>query len=155
LNRLATFVATWGYSGLIRPAPGTWGTVAGMPFAWALLHWGNWTTTLVAILLAVVIGFWAARRHMATTQNPDDPSEIVVDEVAGLWVACLALPDANLWWLLAAFFLFRLFDVWKPGPVGWADRRLKGAAGVMADDLVAGAMAGIVLLAAMRLLEVL
>jgi phosphatidylglycerophosphatase A len=154
MDRLATFLATWGYSGLIRPAPGTWGTLAAMPFAWALVHWGNAFILGLAILLVFLIGLWATARHMTATQNPDDPSEVVIDEVAGVWVACLALPDASAGGLIGAFLLFRLFDIWKRGPVGWADRRLKGAFGVMADDLIAGAMAAVSLALILRLLEV-
>ena len=82
-----------------------------------------------------------------------DPSEIVIDEVAGQWIALLpiAFGAANagvgvtaLWpgWV-AAFVLFRLFDIWKPGPVGWADRR-HGPLGVMLDDVIAGVLAAIV-----------
>lgn len=155
MNAIATFLATWGYSGLIRPAPGTWGTLAGMPFAWALVHWGDALSIGVAVTCVVIVGLWATGRHMAATQNADDPSEVVIDEVAGLWVTCLALPEATIGGLLGAFVLFRFFDIWKRGPVGWADRRLKGAVGVMADDIIAGVLAAICLTLIYRLLEVL
>jgi phosphatidylglycerophosphatase A len=153
MNAVATFLATWGYSGLIRPAPGTWGTLAGLPFAWALVYWGNTTIIVAAVVAVFLIGLWAADRHMAATQNPDDPSEVVIDEVAGLWVACLALPEASIVGLAGAFILFRFFDIWKQGPVGWADRHLKGAFGVMADDIVAGGLAAICLVIIYRVLE--
>lgn len=153
MDRFATFLATWGYSGLIRPAPGTWGTLAGMPFAWALVHWGNALIICIAVAIALVVGLWATSRHMAATSNPDDPSEVVIDEVAGVWVACLALPDAGIGGLVGAFLLFRFFDVWKRGPVGWADRHIKGALGVMADDIIAGALAAISLTVILQLME--
>lgn len=153
MNGVATFVATWGYSGLIRPAPGTWGTLAGLPFAWALVYWGNSLSIVVAVLAALVIGYWATARHMAATANPDDPSEVVIDEVAGLWVACLALPEPSIGGLIGAFLLFRFFDIWKKGPVGWADRRLKGAFGVMADDIIAGGLAAISLTVILYVME--
>lgn len=147
IARTATFLATFGYSGLIRPAPGTWGTVAGVPFAWLLGEWGGAPVMAAAAVAAFVIGWWAAQVHMTATGNMHDPSEIVIDEVAGLWVACIAVPENNWLWLLAAFLLFRLFDIWKPGPIGWADRRIKGALGVMVDDIVAGVAAALCLLA--------
>ena len=75
------------------------------------------------------------------------PGWIVIDEVAGQMLALLAVPRASGPWLLAAFALFRLFDIAKPGPVGWADRH-GGVAGIMADDLLAGAASGLVLLVA-------
>ena len=102
MNGVATFVATWGYSGMLRPAPGTWGTLAGLPFAWALLHWGDTLSIVVAVLLALIVGYWATARHMAATANPDDPSEVVIDEVAGLWVTCLALPEPSIGGLIGA-----------------------------------------------------
>lgn len=147
IARIATFLATFGYSGLIRPAPGTWGTVAGVPFAWLLLDLGGAPAVAAAAVAAFLIGWWAAHVHMTATGNMSDPSEIVIDEVAGLWVAYLAAPDNGWLWLLAAFLLFRLFDIWKPGPIGWADRHVKGALGVMVDDIVAGAAAALCLLA--------
>lgn len=153
MNQIATFLATWGYSGLIRPAPGTWGTLAGLPFAWALVHWCSTEVIALAVVATLVIGYWATARHMAATSNPDDPSEVVIDEVAGLWVACMALPEATVGGLIGAFVLFRFFDIWKRGPVGWADRRLKGAFGVMADDIIAGGLAAICLTIILTVLE--
>ena len=73
-----------------------------------------------------------------------DPGEVVIDEVAGMWIALL--PAGLIWWqILLAAMLFRLFDILKPGPVGWADKRLPGGLGIMADDLIAGALAALVL----------
>ncbi|HVB67502.1 MAG TPA: phosphatidylglycerophosphatase A, partial [Acetobacteraceae bacterium] len=73
-----------------------------------------------------------------------DPGFVVIDEVAGQWVALLGLARPGVWGLLAGFALFRLLDVTKPGPVGWADRQ-GGAWGVMGDDLIAGAVVAVVL----------
>ena len=91
------------------------------------------------VLLALVAGVWAAG-VMETESGSRDPSEIVIDEVAGMWLALIGIPVT---WpgLLAAFLLFRLFDVWKPGPI---DRlqNLPGGWGVMMDDIAAGAVAG-------------
>ena len=150
----ARIVATVFGTGLLRPGPGTWGSLAALPLGWAVMQLGPLAFVVAAILLAP-LGYWATARVMAETGR-DDPSEVVVDEVLGQWVALMpiawgaAVADVGverLWpgWI-AAFVLFRLFDIWKPGPVGWADRR-HDAVGVMLDDVVAGAMAGVCVVA--------
>ncbi|HEX4272370.1 MAG TPA: phosphatidylglycerophosphatase A, partial [Rhizomicrobium sp.] len=83
----------------------------------------------------------------------DDPSECVIDELAGQWLACafclltfgglIPVSHISLPVFLLAFLLFRLFDIWKPWPVSWADQKLKGGLGVMTDDMIAGLMAGV------------
>ena len=80
----------------------------------------------------------------------EDDGRIVVDEVAGQWLTLaplLAVPGAALSmpWVVTGFVLFRLFDIWKPGPVRWAERRFPGGLGVMLDDIVAGVLGGVVL----------
>ena len=87
-------------------------------------------------------GAWAIAAGGVT----GDPGWVVIDEIAGQWIALLALPRPAPLWLLAAFVLFRALDVAKPGPVGWADRQ-RGAVWVMADDVIAGALAAALLLA--------
>jgi phosphatidylglycerophosphatase A len=81
-----------------------------------------------------------------------DPGAFVFDEFVGQWTALLFVARGPWWAVLSAFALFRLFDVWKPFPVGWADRRLRGGLGVMADDVLAGLMAAAVLALALRVL---
>jgi phosphatidylglycerophosphatase A len=152
-------IATFFGAGLLHPAPGTWGSLAALPVAWAICVLGGVWVFLAALVVVTLAGVWAIGVETAGGGDPD-PSEIVIDEVAGQWIALLPVmigathvgADAlKLWpgWV-AAFVLFRLFDIWKPGPIGWADRR-KGAWGVMLDDLIAGAFAavGVVALAAL------
>lgn len=152
-------IATFFGVGLLRPAPGTWGSLAALPVAWAVCTLGGAWALLAALLLVIFAGVWATAAEIARGADPD-PAEIVIDEVAGQWVAVLPVVIgaahtgtelARLWpgWV-AAFVLFRLFDIWKPGPVGWADRR-QGAWGVMLDDLIAGGFAavGVMALAAL------
>lgn len=93
-----------------------------------------------AVLLAVAGGIWAIRAVGAE----NDPSWVVVDEFAGQWIAMLGLARVTALGVLAAFLLFRVLDITKPGPVGWADRR-HDALGVMADDVIAGLIAALVL----------
>lgn len=128
----AFLVASLGGIGRLRPAPGTWGSLAVLPLA--MLPW--WGCLLAAIAFTLA-GVWALAR---LPEAQEDPGWVVVDEAAGMALA-LALAPAAWWGVLMAFLLFRLFDVRKPGPVGWLDRR-KDALGVMGDDLAAGLLAG-------------
>lgn len=144
--------------GHLRPGPGTWGSAAALPLAFGLHNLGGFVLLLMASLALFALGWWATARATAGTDN-HDPSEIVVDEVVGQWIALFPLSYAAstrgidilaMWpgWI-AAFLLFRLFDIWKPWLVGAADRR-GDALGVMLDDVVAGIFAalGVVVLAA-------
>jgi phosphatidylglycerophosphatase A len=150
-------IATFGGIGFLRPAPGTWGSLAALPVALILIWIGGPWLFVIATLLVIGLGWVATRAEITETQE-DDPSHVVIDEVAGQWIALwpLAFGAASngvavtaLWpgWI-AAFLLFRLFDIWKPGPVGWADRR-NDALGVMLDDVIAGVFAaiGVIILA--------
>ncbi|QIE42368.1 phosphatidylglycerophosphatase A [Rhodobacteraceae bacterium SC52] len=150
--RLTRALATVGYVGLLRPAPGTWGSAAAVPLGYALHVAGGFPLLLVATIAVFGLGWWAAHAEERATGS-HDASEIVIDEVVGIWIALLPL-SGGLWhagadpWVfpwpgwVGAFFLFRLFDIWKPGPVGWADR-LPGPFGVMLDDVIAGVFAAI------------
>ncbi|MFC7609843.1 phosphatidylglycerophosphatase A family protein [Teichococcus aestuarii] len=104
--------------------------------------WGRRAAALAALL--ALLGWWAVER---LPEARADPGWVVVDEGAGQCLALAALPlGAGAPGLILAFLLFRLFDIAKPGPVGWADRR-KGSMGVMLDDIIAGALAAAVILA--------
>lgn len=141
MNQLAKLVATWFGSGLLPGAPGTWGSLAALPFAvlWVWLG-GAWALS-AATIAAFVVGVWASGRY-ATAIATEDPGSAVIDEVAGQW---LALIPAALDWRLfvVAFVAFRAADIVKPWPARRAER-LGGGVGIMADDIVAGIYAGIV-----------
>ena len=138
--RPTTLIATWFGVGLIRRAPGTWGSLAALPCAAGLhLLGGPWLLAGATGLVALA-GVWASGRYAAALAS-GDPGAVVVDEVAGQWLALLPLP-LDLWWYAAAFALFRLFDIAKPWPIGWLDKNLHGGRGIMADDLAAGLAAG-------------
>ena len=151
MKRLALWVATVSGVGYLRPAPGTWGSAAALPLFYYFHIMGGFPMLLLATGACTILGIWAIAEATADTSD-HDPSEIVIDEVAGQFVALLPLsyaawahdiPVLAMWpgWV-AAFLLFRLFDITKPGPVGWADRR-NDPTGVMLDDLIAGAFAAI------------
>ncbi|GAB4174084.1 MAG: hypothetical protein OHK0024_10760 [Thalassobaculales bacterium] len=144
---LAGALATLGPVGHLPRAPGTWGSAAMLPAAWLLQEP---LLILAAALAVAVLGTWAAGAH-ARALGAGDPGSIVIDEAAGQLLALAACPPDPLWYA-AALALFRLFDIWKPGPVGWCDRRLSGGWGIMADDLAAGGLAGLILLAAQAML---
>lgn len=136
--RLARWIATCGGAGDLRPAPGTWGTLVGTGLALATQATAGPSATLVLAAALLVAGTWAAGTY-ARENGIADPSEVVVDE-AGAIALVLALVPFQIWSVALSFALFRLFDIWKPWPVSLAERRLKGAAGIMADDYVAGAL---------------
>lgn len=129
-------------TGCARHAPGTWGTLPGIPLAWALHSLPAvvaWPVLVALGLLGILICDVAGRRL-----GVSDHGGIVYDEIIGYALVALWLPFSLLN-LLLAFLLFRLFDIWKPWPIRWADRRVPGGAGVMLDDVLAGIMAAVVL----------
>ena len=142
MDRLLAAASTLGPVGRL-PAPGTAGSLAALAAGIALLQWGHGALAL-ALAAAALAAFPAIGAHYRLTGR-HDAGEVVIDEVVGQWLAMLVLPapgTGGFWfWALAAFALFRLLDIAKPGPVGWAER-LPGAAGVVADDVAAGALAG-------------
>lgn len=142
---VVTLIATAGGAGLLRGAPGTYGTIVAMPLCYALGRLGP-AVYLGATLFVIGLGSWAAGRYCAATGKHDN-QQIVIDEVAG-YLVTMALGPFSPFGLLVGLGLFRLFDIWKPGPVRLIDRRVKGGFGVMADDLAAGVLGA----AAMRLL---
>ena len=144
-------------SGLPSRAPGTWGSVGGLIVAIPLLSLG-FIPFLLITLLSCVLGVWICGRTSELMGGHDDP-HIVWDEWAGMWITLLpfsylgvtttnALHDLTqplaIIALIIAFILFRFFDIIKPPPIGWADRKVAGGLGIMLDDIIAGVMAAAV-----------
>lgn len=159
MMRVATWIGTLMGVGYLRPAPGTWGSLVSLPYAWLLHVIGGFPLLLLGVFVAFFKGWWATS-VMTKGSEDHDPSHIVVDELVGQWIALLPLSYAAwsmeisvlaMWpgWI-AAFALFRLFDITKPWIIGWADRR-GDALGVMLDDVFAGVFAaiGVLVLAAL------
>lgn len=132
---IATLLSTVFGIGYARIAPGTIASAVALPFAWAMLAiWGPYP--LVAASLAVyAIGVWSTGEYARRTAK-NDPSECVIDEVAGQWLVLVAAPLDPLAYLVG-FVLFRVADITKPWPASWADRKIKGGFGVMLDDALA------------------
>lgn len=138
-------------AGFLRPAPGTWGSLAALPAAW-IVHMIGGPTLLALGAVALYFAGVSATKIETETTDDHDPGWIVIDEVVGQWIALLpvsigamhaGLSPLYLWpGILAAFLLFRLFDIWKPWIIGRADRR-GDAVGVMLDDVFAGVLAAI------------
>jgi len=146
-NSILCVLATLGPIGKL-PAPGTAGSAVGLFTGWFLAQYGFYILAF-ATLIALVIGTIAAETYSRVTDTKD-ASEVIIDELAGQWSVLLCVPFASehiIILFLAAFVLFRLFDITKIGPVGWAEK-IQGGIGIMADDMVAGALAGLCLLAA-------
>ncbi len=136
----ASLLATWFGSGLLPKAPGTWGSLAALPCAIAIAALAGPWGLLAAVLAVTVAGLWAADVYAARS-GESDPGEVVIDEVAGQWLALVpAALDPRLY--AVAFLAFRFFDIVKIWPANWLDRNLKGGWGIMLDDLAAGVYAG-------------
>ncbi len=149
LTAPAVLIATWFGSGYLKPAPGSWGSLAALPFAYALLSFGGALALFVGTAAVFILGVWAAHGFDRLSQRHDS-SEIVVDEVAGQWltlaIAAWALGDVSLADFAVGFLAFRLFDIVKPFPIGLLDRRVQGGLGVMLDDIAAGLYAGLTII---------
>ncbi len=142
----AHLLATWFGVGLMPYAPGTWGSVAAIPFAYAIaLAFGPFAL-LAAGGLLFFAGWWAAERYCRAS-GQKDPRQVVIDEVVGQWIVLAAAPLAPAHYF-AAFVLFRVFDIAKPWPANRIDRELEGGLGVMLDDVVAGLYGLVALVAA-------
>lgn len=125
-------------SGAAPKAPGTFGTLAAIPI-WYLFNDWALIPYLLLMLVTFLLGCWLCGKT-SEDLGVHDHGGIVWDEFVGLWITFIALP-AGLEWVVFGFVMFRLFDIWKPWPIGWADRRVSGGLGIMLDDLLAGLMA--------------
>tara|TARA_B110000196_G_C20939973_1_gene564145 strand:+ start:364 stop:849 length:486 start_codon:yes stop_codon:yes gene_type:complete len=133
-TRLDYFLAFGLGSGLAPVAPGTAGSALGLLLFIPALY-APFPVQVIIIVIGFALGVWVSDR-VAKHMEVKDPGGIVWDEFVGMWITLLWLPSEI--WLLPAFLLFRLFDIWKPWPVRVADEKLAGGLGVMLDDVFAG-----------------
>lgn len=140
-----------GYVGLIPGAPGTYGSVVALilAFFWNEHVTSNPLITAGLIILLSILGILASSA-VAKSQGIEDPGEIVIDELVGQWIAVLAIPAHWEFWL-AAFILFRIFDIWKPWLIDKV-QNLHGGLGIMLDDILAGLFALIIVQGAAAIL---
>ncbi len=140
-------LATGFGSGLSPKAPGTAGSLAAVPFCY-LLGLASLPLKTAIIVVAFAIGVYASQKATDAI-GIDDHGGIVWDEFVGMFITVACLPN-TLAWLIAGFVVFRIFDIWKPWPIGPIDAKLKGGLGIMLDDVIAGVFALVVL----KLIEV-
>ena len=135
MDKLIMLLATGFGLGRLPKAPGTWGTLAAFPVHWAIM---DLPLELYALSLAAIIGLAVLISGMAEKIiDRPDPGMVVIDEVAGMLIALIAVPATPLAWLLA-FVFFRFFDILKPFPIRLIDQRCHGGLGIVMDDLLAG-----------------
>jgi len=148
-------VATFFGAGTFPAASGTFGSLAALPFGIALLQvpapFGR-LVLLLAVSGVLALGIWASAQYCKAVEQPDS-GEVVIDEVAGQWLALVFAAPDNPWHFFAAFLLFRFFDIVKLWPASWAQDHLPGGWGVMMDDIVAGLYAAAALYIAIWAVE--
>ena len=140
-------LGTWFGAGLLPVMPGSWGSLAALPCAWVIRSLWGVAGLAIAAVITFAAGCWAAGT-IANKSGVKDPGAIVIDEVAAQWLVLLPAPLHPLPYVVA-FVLFRIFDIWKPWPVGLADHRVHGGFGIMLDDLLAAVYAVLVFLVAL------
>ena len=133
--RLIMAIATGLYSGYLPKAPGTWGSVVGL-ILYFFLHTLSLPAYLTTVGVLLIVGTFAAG-SAEKIMDRKDPGQVVIDEIVGILITLAAAPPHPMIWLLG-FGLFRFFDILKPFPIDWIDKRIQGGVGIMMDDVVAG-----------------
>ena len=129
-------------SGLANKAPGTFGTLAAVPLYY-LLSLLSLESYIVVLIVTSLLGFWFC--HVTShDMGVHDHKAIVWDEFVGYWITMVSVPF-NLQWAVVGFLLFRFFDILKPWPISWLDKKIQGGFGIMIDDIVAGIFAAVIL----------
>jgi phosphatidylglycerophosphatase A len=149
-EKVSLILSCWWGTGLLPWAPGTWATLAALPLA-ACINLAEPASRLIFLASFIGLATWASSRSQAVLMRTDPP-EIVLDEVSGFLVAVFLLPLTWLTLALAVIF-FRLFDIVKPFPIGYLEKRLPGGAGVIMDDLAAGLFANLCVRGILLLVE--
>jgi len=128
--------------GYLPVAPGTWASLTAALVAWGIINVIGESGLILVTALCLVLGIWASHKYTEQTDTKD-PSEIVIDEIAGMWLSLLLVP--KIWWAYGlAFVAFRLFDIVKPWPASFFDQKVAGGLGIMGDDIIAALYALII-----------
>ena len=144
----ANFFALGGGLGLAPKAPGTFGTLLGIPLLFLMPQ--SIAAFLAVVIVLFAFGVWGCHQCADDLGVHDHPG-IVWDEVVGYLLAMVAMPRTALW-VVAGFIVFRIFDILKPWPIGWVDKRIHGGLGIMLDDILAAVFSAIVLQIAVRII---
>lgn len=155
MDKFLSLAATLFGVGNLPKMPGTWGSLFALLIGVPASHFISWQVFIGVTLALIPVGVLAANAHQAKT-GEHDSGKVVIDELVGQWIAlfplllaapfAFAVPFGDFRWAtLAAFGLFRFFDIIKPWPISWLDKNIKGGWGVMADDIAAGIAAALVL----------
>jgi phosphatidylglycerophosphatase A len=147
--RLVAAIATVFGVGKSPYAPGTAGSLVALPVGWIIAVSFGRGWLLFAAIVMLAIGTWACEIY-ASAKGEVDPKECVIDEVVGQWIVCAFAPIQVAWyisilWYIFAFVLFRVFDILKPWPINWVERKVPGGLGIMADDVVAALIGGVII----------
>lgn len=129
-------------SGLMPTAPGTWGTLAAVPLYLLLMNM-HWAMYLVLTSVAFALGIWICDK-VSQDLGVHDYKGIVWDEIVGYLLTMFMAPK-GLFWMICGFILFRIFDIWKPQPIGYIDRKVRGGLGIMLDDVMAAVPAWLIM----------
>lgn len=136
LRRPDAFLATGFGVGLLPKIPGTYGSLLGALVWWVFLAGVPFFSKIIVVVTMLFIATGVIHSTCTSCEVEDDQA-IVLDEISGLWIALLLLPS-TLGATIIGLILFRIFDIWKPGPISWADQKIKGSFGIMLDDVIAG-----------------
>jgi len=148
-DKAVIFLATGCFVGKIPFAPGTWGSMAGLPICW-LLSQADVPGAVLGVLLIVALAVWVAGQAEKILAQKD-PGCIVVDEIAGILITLIGLPW-NVTSVCAGFFIFRILDIVKPFPISWFEKKFSGGIGIVGDDVMAGILGNLILRMFLRLM---
>ncbi len=148
-QKISFLVATFLNSGRAPKAPGTFGSLATIPLAFVLAYFFGFSGIISGVIISFFIGAVAVKEVLKSTSH--DPSFVVIDEVSGQLLTFAGVASylhnnsSSLFFYVIGFVLFRIFDIFKPFPVSWADKKILNYWGVMLDDIFAGIYAGLIL----------
>ncbi|AKZ66128.1 phosphatidylglycerophosphatase A [Candidatus Palibaumannia cicadellinicola] len=148
-NRLKLFnplhlLATGFGSGMFYWMPGTAGSLVAIPLWWILISLFHWSCNVLILIFSIILGIYVCHKT-ACHIGVHDHSCIVLDELVGMWITLIMLPNNNIIWIIIGFILFRYLDICKPGPIIWCHRKIKGGIGIIIDDVIAGIIAAIII----------
>ena len=148
---LSAMIATSFGIGRMPVMPGTWGSLATLPLAWGISYYFGSIYIIIISIILFFIGILVSNLYLREFGG-EDPGPIVIDEVVGQLLTIAFVP-LDLFYYVTGFALFRVFDIFKPWPVSWVDKEIKGGLGIMLDDVVASLYSGSILYFCFYLLE--